>query len=190
MSVAISEPQKSDLPRSLRSRVGIAAPLPGPPGPGVVVPRRRARPDRPGRGRLPAGATLECACGRSRRLAVVITGGALGPGHLAPAVVDQAADRRRDRESVSLSLASESEPSSSMPGFPAELIDSEGVTPSLVGALEEETEIQAQPLPLDRVVPWRRVWAVASDGGGARARTLGRRRRSIPSGGSRLSAPC
>ena len=42
------------------------------------------------------------------------------------------------------------------------------MTPSLVGALEEETEIQAQPLPLDRIVPWRRVWAVASDGGGAR----------------------
>jgi hypothetical protein len=45
-------------------------------------------------------------------------------------------------------------------GLPTERIDSEGVTPSLVGALEEETEIQAQPLPLDRLVPWRRVWAV------------------------------
>ena len=66
MSLAISEPQKLNVPHSLRSRVGIAAPLPGPPGPGVVVPRRRARPDRPGRGRLPAGATLERACGRSR----------------------------------------------------------------------------------------------------------------------------
>ena len=43
-----------------------------------------------------------------------------------------------------------------------ELIDLEGVTPSLVGALEEETEIRAQPLPLDRLVPWRRIWAVAS----------------------------
>ena len=36
------------------------------------------------------------------------------------------------------------------------------MTPSLVDALEEETEIQAQPLPLDRIVPWRRVWAVAA----------------------------
>ena len=36
------------------------------------------------------------------------------------------------------SLASESEPSSSMPGSPAERIDSEGVAPSLVGALEEK----------------------------------------------------
>ena len=43
----------------------------------------------------------------------------------------------------------------------AELIDSEGVTPSLVDALEDETEIQAEPLPLDRIVPWWRVWAVA-----------------------------
>ncbi len=40
------------------------------------------------------------------------------------------------------------------------------MTPSLVAALEGETEIQAQPLPLDRVVPWRRVWAVAVAGGG------------------------
>ena len=47
-------------------------------------------------------------------------------------------------------------------GLTEERIDSEGVTPSLVDALEEETEIQAQPLPLDRVVPWRRIWAVAS----------------------------
>ena len=45
-------------------------------------------------------------------------------------------------------------------GLPAERIDSEGVAPSLVGALEEETEIQAQPLPLDQIVPWRRIWAV------------------------------
>ena len=34
--------------------------------------------------------------------------------------------------------------------------------PSLVTALETETEIQAHPLPLDEVVPWRRVWAVAA----------------------------
>ena len=47
-------------------------------------------------------------------------------------------------------------------GLPEERIHSEGVTPSLVDALEEETEIQAQPLPLDRIVPWRRVWAVAA----------------------------
>jgi hypothetical protein len=47
-------------------------------------------------------------------------------------------------------------------GLPAELIDSEGVMPSLVSALEAETEIQANPLPLDGIVPWRRVWAVAA----------------------------
>ncbi len=28
-------------------------------------------------------------------------------------------------------------------------------------ALEEETEIQAEPLPLDRIVPWRRVVVVS-----------------------------
>ena len=47
-------------------------------------------------------------------------------------------------------------------GLSDELIDSEGVTPSLVGALEEETEIRAQPLPLDRLVPWWRVGALAA----------------------------
>ncbi len=45
-------------------------------------------------------------------------------------------------------------------GLPEETIDFEGVTPSLVAALEEETEIQARPLPLDRIVPWGRVWVV------------------------------
>jgi hypothetical protein len=45
-------------------------------------------------------------------------------------------------------------------GLPEPIMHSEGVTPSLVHALEEETEIQAEPLPLDRIVPWRRVWAV------------------------------
>jgi hypothetical protein len=43
-----------------------------------------------------------------------------------------------------------------------EEIDSEGVMPSLVSALEEDTEIQAKPLPLDTVVPWARVKAVAA----------------------------
>jgi hypothetical protein len=46
-------------------------------------------------------------------------------------------------------------------GLPEPILHSEGVTPSLVEALEEETEIRAQPLPLDRIVPRRRVWAVA-----------------------------
>ena len=41
-------------------------------------------------------------------------------------------------------------------------LHAEGVTPSLVDALEEDTEIQAEPLPLDRIVPWRRVWAIAA----------------------------
>ena len=47
-------------------------------------------------------------------------------------------------------------------GLSEETIDFEGVTPSLLTALEEETEIRAQPLPLDRIVPWRRVWAVGT----------------------------
>ena len=34
--------------------------------------------------------------------------------------------------------------------------------PSLVDALEQETDIQVQPLPLDRIVPWPRVWAVGA----------------------------
>ncbi len=45
-------------------------------------------------------------------------------------------------------------------GLPDEQIELEGVTPNLVSALEAETEIQAQPLPLDAIVPWRRVYAV------------------------------
>ncbi len=47
-------------------------------------------------------------------------------------------------------------------GLSDDLIQTEGVAPSLVDALERETEIKVQPLPLDRVVPWRRVWAVAA----------------------------
>jgi hypothetical protein len=47
-------------------------------------------------------------------------------------------------------------------GLPEETIDFEGVTPSLLAALEEETEIRAKPLPLDRIVPWRRVWVVGA----------------------------
>jgi hypothetical protein len=46
-------------------------------------------------------------------------------------------------------------------GLPDERIDSEGVTPSLVTALEEQTEIQAYPLRIDEIVPWRRVRALA-----------------------------
>ena len=47
-------------------------------------------------------------------------------------------------------------------GLPDELVESEGVTPALVGALEEETEGQVGPLPLDAIIPWRRVWATAA----------------------------
>jgi hypothetical protein len=47
-------------------------------------------------------------------------------------------------------------------GLPEETIDFEGVTPSLLAALEEETEIRAKPLPLDRILPWRRVWVVGT----------------------------
>jgi hypothetical protein len=47
-------------------------------------------------------------------------------------------------------------------GLPDEQVHTEGVTPSLVTALEEDTEQRAHPLPLDRIVPWRRVWAVAA----------------------------
>jgi hypothetical protein len=54
-------------------------------------------------------------------------------------------------------------------GLPEELIHSEGVTPSLVDALEEETEIRAQPLPLDKIVPW---WRVSAIGGAAAAIAL------------------
>ncbi len=40
-------------------------------------------------------------------------------------------------------------------------IHAEGATPSLVDALEDETEAQAEPLPLDRIVPWWRARTVA-----------------------------
>ncbi len=41
-------------------------------------------------------------------------------------------------------------------------IDSAGVTPGLVGALELETETRVRPLPLDDIVPWKRVWISAA----------------------------
>ena len=66
MSLATSEPQNSKFLDSLRARLGIAAPIPGPPGPGLVVPGRGARLGRAGGGRLPAGIALEHARGRSR----------------------------------------------------------------------------------------------------------------------------
>lgn len=43
--------------------------------------------------------------------------------------------------------------------LPEELIHFEGAAPSLVDALERETQIKVQPLALDRIVPWRRIWA-------------------------------
>ena len=46
-------------------------------------------------------------------------------------------------------------------GRPDERIADEGVKPSLVQALEEETQERAVFLPLDRVVRWRRVQALA-----------------------------
>jgi hypothetical protein len=46
--------------------------------------------------------------------------------------------------------------------LPDERIDSEGVAPSLVAALSDETRIRAVGLPLDVIIPRRRVWAVAA----------------------------
>jgi hypothetical protein len=47
-------------------------------------------------------------------------------------------------------------------GLSEESIHAEGATSSLVDALERETEIKVQHLPLDRIVPWRRMWALAA----------------------------
>ncbi len=47
-------------------------------------------------------------------------------------------------------------------GLSEESLHTEGAAPSLVGALEQETDNRVRPLPLDRVVPWTRVWAVAA----------------------------
>ena len=47
-------------------------------------------------------------------------------------------------------------------GLADEAIVSLGVTPSLFGALQEETEAKVAPLPLDRVIPRRRLYAVAA----------------------------
>ncbi|MEJ7636552.1 MAG: hypothetical protein WKF75_00820 [Singulisphaera sp.] len=46
-------------------------------------------------------------------------------------------------------------------GLEDEAIDSEGVTPGLVGALNEETEARVEPLPLHSIVPRWRVTAIA-----------------------------
>jgi len=46
-------------------------------------------------------------------------------------------------------------------GLSNDAIVSEGVAPSLVNALQEETEAQVDPLPLNRVIPHRRLFAVA-----------------------------
>lgn len=47
-------------------------------------------------------------------------------------------------------------------GLGDEAIDSQGVAPGLVGALNEETEAKVGPLPLQAIVPRRRVPAVAA----------------------------
>ena len=44
-------------------------------------------------------------------------------------------------------------------GLSEELVHLEGVTPSLVDALQVETDNQARPLPLDTFVPHRLIWA-------------------------------
>jgi hypothetical protein len=44
-------------------------------------------------------------------------------------------------------------------GLPEARIHDEGVTPSLLGALEVETDDQAAALPLGTIVTWRPVWA-------------------------------
>ena len=47
-------------------------------------------------------------------------------------------------------------------GRPDDRIEEEGVKPSLVQALEGETEEQADHLPLDKVVRWRRAHALST----------------------------
>jgi hypothetical protein len=47
-------------------------------------------------------------------------------------------------------------------GLSEELIHTEGAAPTLVDALERETDIRVQPLPIDRIVPWRRVGVLAA----------------------------
>jgi hypothetical protein len=47
-------------------------------------------------------------------------------------------------------------------GLTDDLMHAHGVAPSLVAALSEETQIQAEPLPLELIVPRRRAWAVAA----------------------------
>ena len=66
-------------------------------------------------------------------------------------------ERRPKSNRVFPSLASGSGPSSSSPRLPEERIHSEGVAPSLVAALSEDTQVQARSLPLDVIIPWRRA---------------------------------
>jgi hypothetical protein len=47
-------------------------------------------------------------------------------------------------------------------GLSHDLLNTEGAAPSLVEALERETDIQVEPLPLNRIVPWRRAWVIAA----------------------------
>ena len=74
-------------------------------------------------------------------------------------------------------------------GLSDELIHEEGATPSLVGALERETDARSQPLPLDRIVPWRQVWAIAGLAAVPMLFLLIAAAR-MSSGGSRFPAPC
>ncbi|MDB5350356.1 MAG: hypothetical protein JWN86_1603 [Planctomycetota bacterium] len=47
-------------------------------------------------------------------------------------------------------------------GLGDDAIVTQGATPGLVDALNDETEAQVGPLPLDSIVPWRRIWATAA----------------------------
>lgn len=47
-------------------------------------------------------------------------------------------------------------------GLSYDLLSTEGAAPSLVEALERDTDFQVEPLALDRMVRWRPAWAIAA----------------------------
>ena len=161
MSLATLETRAPTVPAPLRTSPLVAAAVPGPARSGLVGADRDDRPGRPGDGRLLAGAAVTARAAGLAVAAVASLAVLLARVVLPIAMVDQAPHRRGDRGPIPAARPADPHGRAVCGPRPESRFDSEGATPSLVDALEDETEARAEPLPLDRIVPWRRARAVA-----------------------------
>ena len=138
----------------------VAAAVPGPSGSGLVGADRDDRPGCPRDGRLLAGA-VDGRAGAGLAVAAVVSLAVLLARVVLPMRWWTRPRTAAEIEGRFPQLGQRIRTVVQYAVLDAEQIDSEGATPSLVDALEDETEARAEPLPLDRIVPWWRARAVA-----------------------------